>query len=159
MRRGSSGSPPISATAPRETSKTMPDVPKVVGSEALGSLIYDDFNKLVTAVESLPQRAESDGLEEAIRFARVHLRLLADAVCLEGADTPSHAKAIRRVHMALSEGHLRVYCRPDRAGSNSRAAFLEAVEREFVASSIHAVFRHYRDVKPDDDYKPIVMRE
>lgn len=137
----------------------MPEPPKVVGSEALGSLVYDDFNKLVTAVESLPERAVKDGLEEAMRFARVHLRLLADAVCLEGPDTPSHAKAIRRVHMALSEGHLRVYCRADRAGSNSRAALMEAIEREFVASSIHAVFRHYRDSRPDDEYKPIVMRE
>lgn len=137
----------------------MPETYKVVGSEALGELVYVEWNKLVTAVESLPQRAKEDGLDEALAFARTHLRILADAVCLEGPDTPSKAKAVRRVHMALSEGHLRVMAREDRAGKLCRWAFLEAVEREFVASSIHAVFRHFRDVRPDDEYKPVVMRE
>jgi hypothetical protein len=138
---------------------TPDDAKRVVGRSALGDLIYTQWDVLVTAVESLPYRATKDGTEEALKFSRTHLRLLADAVALEGPDTPARAKAMHRVHIALGEGFLRVMVRPDRAGQLSRIAFLEAVEREFVSQSIQAVFRHDRDEHLEEPYRAVVQGE
>lgn len=133
--------------------------PRVVGRSALGDLIYVQWDRLVTAVESLPVRLDKDGPDEAMKFAQTHLRALADAVCLEGPDTPSRAKAQHRVHIILGEGFVRAMWRPDRAGTLARRAFLEAVEREFVSQSIQAVFRHDRDEHPEEQYRAIVQGE
>jgi len=120
------------------------------GRPALAMLRDIDFEDCVRAVNSLPTMAEEQGLDVAIAWAGTELRSVIDLLHLADAKTPEDAKAAHRIHIALTEGFVRVMCRDDRAGFKMRADFLAAVERQLLASTMRAVFNR----TPQDTRSP-----
>lgn len=99
-----------------------------------------DWEDVVRAVNSLPTMAEEQGLDVAVAWGATELRSVLDLLHLGDPKTPEDAKAAHRVHIALTEGFLRVMARDDRAGFKMRADFLAAVERQFLAPTLRTVF-------------------
>lgn len=110
------------------------------GRPALGLLRENDWEDVMRAVHSLPVMAETKGIEVAVAWGMTELRSLLDLLYLADPKTPEDAKASHRVHIALTEGFLRVMVRSDRAGYLMRRDFLAAVERQFFSPTARTVF-------------------
>lgn len=110
------------------------------GRPALGILRDVDWEDVVRAVNSLPTMAEERGVDVAVAWGMTELRSVLDLLHLHDPKTPEDAKATHRVHIALSEGFLRVMVRSDRAGFLLRRDFLASVERQFFSPTARAVF-------------------
>lgn len=117
-----------------------PDSSGAAGRFDLRTLRDTDWEDVVRAVNRLPKMAAQKGVEMAIAWAQTELRSIIDLLFLADPKTPELAKAAHRVHVALSEGFVRVMCRPDRAGFLMRRDFLAAVERQLYSPTARAVF-------------------
>jgi hypothetical protein len=133
----------------------MADMSAASGRPALALTRDTDWEDVVRAVHSLPMLAEHEGLEVAVAWCDTELRSVVDLLSLAQSRTAANAKAVHRIHMALSEGPARVMCRSDRAGFNCRVAFLRAVERWMLGPTLREVFaRTAADAR--SAYQPIV---
>lgn len=110
------------------------------GRPAMALTRDSDWEDLVRAVNSLPKMAESEGIDTAIAWGMTELRSILDLLGLGEPRTAEDAKAAHRLHIALTEGFLRVMARSDRAGFLLRRDFLAAAERQHLAPTLRAVF-------------------
>ena len=116
------------------------DASAASGRPALAMLRDQDFEDAVRAVHSLPKMAAESGIDVAVAWGMTELRSLIDLLHLGDPKTPEDAKAAHRIHIALTEGFLRVACREDRAGFLFRRDLIAAIERQLLAPTMRAVF-------------------
>lgn len=131
----------------------------VAGRTAVGDLVANNWDSLVSAIEGLPRKARpvgsaegALGTEGAKRYARTQLRALLDSLNLAAPRTPALARAQHRAHLAFGVS-LDVMLRDDRAGAEARVAFLEGCERFLLHPSIRIVYSSSRELG-DDAYVP-----
>lgn len=100
------------------------------GRPALAMTRDLDFERVVKGVNGLPKMAAEQGIDVTVAWATTELRSLIDLLYLADPRTPEDAKAAHRVHIALSEGFVRVMARSDRAGFLMRRDFLTAIAHQ-----------------------------